>query len=237
MRSRVLPVCLGLAALGVLIAGGALAACGGDVSGPTNPLNTNEPASSSVESPSSGQDSPGSSTEAPTPSGDMTGGGDEGAFPSCMGPTATETACETCVLANCPSGVRAVESACSTFLTCFKACACSDGACIEECGTNGVAAGCEAALKAADSCVTNDCASSCNGNSSSFGFGGDAGTSGQGSGGNTPVITGGGCSALSSCCSSLPKLEQSGCNSVVSLGSATTCNSSLAAYQSANLCK
>jgi hypothetical protein len=236
MRPRVLPVCLGLAALGALVVGGALAACGGDVSGPSNPLNTNEPASSSVENPSSGQDSPGSSTEAPPQGGDMVGGADEGAFPICIGPTAEETACETCVLANCPSVVRAVESACSTFLSCFKACACSDSTCIEACAVAGDLTACEAAAKAGDTCVQDDCSSAC-GDTSAFDFGGDAGTSSQGGGQGTVTPGGGGCGALSSCCSALPAGEQSGCNSIVSLNSASTCSSSLSSYQSVGLCK
>ncbi len=48
--------------------------------------------------------------------------------------------------------------------------------------------------------------------------------------------TGGGCSALSACCPSLPTAEQSGCAAIVGFGEDTTCGDELLAYQAGGYC-
>jgi hypothetical protein len=60
---------------------------------------------------------------------------------------------------------------------------------------------------------------------------GSSSSSGSGSSGGT------GCSGLSSCCSSLPSSEATGCQAIVSEGSDPTCSEELSAYQTDGLCK
>ena len=63
--------------------------------------------------------------------------------------------------------------------------------------------------------------------------GGSTTSSGSGTGTSTGS---GGCSALSSCCSSLPSEEQAGCNDLVTEGNAAECSAELTAYQDDQLC-
>ncbi len=56
------------------------------------------------------------------------------------------------------------------------------------------------------------------------------GTSSTGSSG------GGGCSALSSCCGSLPSSEQPGCNTVVMDANDTACSAALTDFKAAGMC-
>jgi hypothetical protein len=240
MRLSVLTACLIPAAF-VTVA--AFVACGGAAGGSTtNPLDTHEPAQSSIEAPgstsepaTSGMDSPPSSIEpGGTSGGDLPASG--GGLPLCIDPPAGETACITCIENSCASQLHAVVVACSAFLDCFKACACTDETCISNCAGD-VTSACATAATPFGKCEQNTCGDTCSSSSTvSINFGTDAGTVQQGSGPGIPTGGGSGCSALSTCCNSLSGAEQTGCNEVVSAGNATACTSELNDLQGLGTC-
>jgi hypothetical protein len=229
MRPQVLAVCLLPAAFATAAV---FVACGGTASvGTSNPLGSREPAGSSIENPSSGQDPAPSSDEPPG----TTGGGTNGTIPLCANPPADFVGCEACLGLSCGAVLSPAIASCSATLTCIRNCACSDGTCLGNCiGT--ITSACETALGPLETCRAQSCAAACK--DISIGAGGDAGASGQnGSGTGTGLQPSeGGCSALSSCCSTLSGVNATECNGYVSAGNDTLCSTELNMFNGEGVC-
>ena len=217
-----------------------LGACGGGGVATLSPGGDRPPSSSDLSSGGTDQapasvDQPPSSTDSPPSSQDPAGGAG-GVIPLCIGAPDAITACLTCVDTTCGSAFRAAVSACRSFLNCYAACNCSDGKCIESCG-GAATSDCVSAAIVAGKCAKKSCQDACSSSSITIGPG-DAGgmTVSNGGMGMGSGPGGGGCGALSSCCPSLPKVEQTSCNQVVSLGSSSSCAQALSGYQNAGQC-
>ena len=224
MRARVLSACLIPGAF-------VLVACGGSATDPTSPLSSREPAPSSFQSPgTAGQDPAPSSDEPPG----TTSGGTNGTIPLCMNPPAGAVACEACVGASCGAVLSPAIASCSAFLTCFRNCACTDSTCITNCA-GVITSACETAATPLGTCVQQSCASACN--DVPLNLGGDAGvSSGSGTSVTIGTPTGGGCSALATCCATLSGEEGTACNDAVQLGNASECSSELTTFNAEGIC-
>ncbi len=83
--------------------------------------------------------------------------------------------------------------------------------------------------------ITIDCQSTLTGYQDAMYCSGGSGT-GSGSSSTSSTSGGGGCSALSSCCGSLPAGDTTSCNELVTLGVAADCSSALTAFMEEGLC-
>jgi hypothetical protein len=93
-----------------------------------------------------------------------------------------------------------------------------------------ITSACETAATPLGTCVQQNCASACN--DVPLNLGGDAGTGNV----NVNINNTGGCSALSTCCATLPGAEQTACNEVVSANNASACTMELDSLQGFGTC-
>jgi hypothetical protein len=93
-------------------------------------------------------------------------GGGSGSYPTCQGATqsagAGSTACNSCVQSACGSQASSVESACGAYLTCYEGCQCSDLNCLVGC-QGKIDGTCSSADQPLQTCISQNCASQCNG--------------------------------------------------------------------------
>jgi len=118
------------------------------------------------------------SFDAPTSTGDA-GALPDGAvsIPSCLSPTAAETACAACDEKSCASTVAAAVSTCASFYTCYEKCSCSDATCIGACESAAASdSTCVSAAEALQSCQKASCATACATPDAGSASGGDAAT-------------------------------------------------------------
>jgi len=171
-------------------------------------------------------------------------------YPSCMTVSTGGTGCaglSTC----CASLPTAEQAGCDDIVSVGNATTCSaeltslqsGGMCGTGSGSGTGGTGC-AGLSACcgslpsteqvgcQDIVTAGDATTCSAELSAYQTDGMCGT-GSGSGTGTG---GTGCSALSSCCGTLPSTEQAGCQDIVTAGDATTCSAELTAYQDQGNC-
>jgi hypothetical protein len=242
MRARVLLACLIPGAFAVPLA---FVACGGSVADPTNPLSSREPAPSSNQSPGSpGTDPAPSGTDSP-PTSDQPGGtsgsdspSSGGGLPLCIDPPSGEAACIACVENSCASQLHDVVAACGAFFACFQTCSCTDDNCISNCAGQATS-DCVTAVTPLGNCEQNTCADLCSSSSTvSIDVGSDGGTSiqGSGTGGTVGTPSGGGCSALATCCATLSGAEAIACNDVLQIGNTSDCSGELASLNAGGIC-
>jgi hypothetical protein len=137
--------------------------------------------------------------------------------PSCQ--TTTSTAmCTSCESSKCGSQVSMVESACSSFESCYCACAAGNTSCQLGCTTNNVTPACTSASEAVVMCSQANCQTECQVMAVT-----DSG------GGGMPT---GSCATVQTCCGTMTGMAQSECNSVVATDNQFACSG----YLEAGLC-
>jgi hypothetical protein len=78
---------------------------------------------------------------------------------SCKNPTVAESACSACEAESCAAENSAVIAACSSYVSCYQGCDCSDDACVLACAEGSTASCKSAAAMAGASCTA--CKSVC----------------------------------------------------------------------------
>jgi hypothetical protein len=162
-----------------------------------------------------------------TGTGTGTGGSSCSTLSACCGTQgADETSCEEIVTAG-------VETSCASYVTLFGCGGTGTGT-----GTGGTSCAtlstCCGTLESeeqagCDETVTEGNDALCASSVTSYG----CGATGTGSGTGT---SGGGCSALSTCCATIEEAEQATCNEIVSEGNDSSCSATLTDYEDSSLC-
>lgn len=142
----------------------------------------------------------------------------------------TSTACTSCEQAHCSAqmttcfGADYKGGSCAAYVSCLNACDCNNLSCLMACSPG---AACESCMNAMDTCTQTNCATECKATVS------DAGTDTI----PLPEAGTGGCTALKTCCTTVPASGQASCNNVANAGNEANCNTMIGSLQSAGFCK
>lgn len=188
------------------------------------------PAASSPSSPSSAASSGPQDGAAPTSQPAQSGQAAQVDIVGCFGkadPQQANDACRSCMATNCAGAIQAIGASCADFTRCI----CSGGSSLLQCAATLMSSpGCTQASQSVNTCRQTSCDAQCGKRSP------PAAAPATGPQPAPAPGTADSCPALAGCCTQLPQVLQTGCNTIVGMKNPNGCAAMLSAMQRQNAC-